>query len=172
MSQILIIEDDPNISSALSIRLQAAGYEVLAAPDGLRGLKLARNHWPDLILVDVGLPLLDIRMPLGVGYSVARRLKAIGRGDIPVIIITASKEKGVREGARQVGAVAFFEKPYDPEELLHTIDQVLHAQICHETGTGTARRSLEHEVGTARCLHQNQAGEEQPDYVCKQELPR
>src|SRR5215207_4922833 len=97
MKKILVIEDDPNISTALSIRLHSAGYQVLTAPDGLQGLKLARNHWPDLILLDVGLPLLDLHMPLGVGYSVARRLQAMGMGEIPIIVITASKEPGVRE---------------------------------------------------------------------------
>src|SRR5262245_54569093 len=122
MKQILIIEDDSNIARALSIRLKAAGYEVLAAPDGLQGLRLARSHRPDLILLDVGLPLLDIHMPLGVGYSVARRLKATGLGDIPIIVITASKKEGVREAAKEAGAVGFFEKPYDPEELLHAIE--------------------------------------------------
>ena len=128
MKKILVIEDDSNITAALSIRLKASGYEVLTAPDGLHGLKLARNHWPDLILLDVGLPLLDIRMPLGVGYSVARRLKAMGLGEIPIIFITASKEKGVREAAQEAGAAAFFEKPYDPEELLSAIDQILRSK--------------------------------------------
>jgi CheY-like chemotaxis protein len=134
MKKILVIEDDTNIATALSIRLESAGYEVLSAPDGLRGLRLARNHWPDLILLDVGLPLLDIRMPLGVGYSVARRLKAMGLGEIPIIFITASKEKGVREAAAEAGAAAFFEKPYDPEELLRTIEQVLHARTRDDFG--------------------------------------
>ena len=164
MKKILVIEDDPNIATALSVRLKAAGYEVLAAPDGLRGLKLARNHWPDLILLDVGLPLLDIYMPLGVGFSVARRLKAMGLGEIPIIFITASKEKGVREAAIEARAAAFFEKPYDPEELLRTIEQTLHARIRDDFAPGTTP------LRASTSAHVSFDNETQP--IQREELPR
>jgi two-component system alkaline phosphatase synthesis response regulator PhoP len=125
MKKILIVEDDERIGMALAIRLRAAGYETLLARDGQKGLQLARNCWPDLVLLDIGLPLMDIWMPLGVGYSVARRLKSIGRGSIPIIFITASKESGLREAAQKIGAAGFFEKPYNPDELLKAIEEIL-----------------------------------------------
>src|SRR6266446_4226545 len=112
--RILIIEDDLRIATALSIRLEAAGYEVLTANDGLQGLKIVLENSPDLIL-------MDIWMPVGLGFSVAQRLQDLGLGGIPIIFITASKQKGLREIADNLGAVAFFEKPYDPAELLAAI---------------------------------------------------
>ena len=71
MKKILIVEDDTKIAAALSIRLEAAGYAALTAPDGLAGLKLALENKPDLIL-------MDIWMPVGIGFSVAQRLHSLG----------------------------------------------------------------------------------------------
>src|SRR5215217_6113201 len=109
--RILVMEDDPKITAALGIRLTAAGYEVLTANDGYEGLKLALDQEPDLVLMDVW-------MPIGIGFSVAQRLQRLGLGDVPKIFITASKVNGLRATAQKLGAVAFFEKPYDPNELL------------------------------------------------------
>jgi CheY-like chemotaxis protein len=118
MKKILIMEDDAKIAAALAIRLTAAGYDVLTAPDGMRGLKLALQERPDLLL-------MDIWMPVGLGFSVAERLRDLGLGAIPIIFITASKLKGLKEAAKKAGTVAFFEKPYDPERLLAAIAQAL-----------------------------------------------
>jgi DNA-binding response OmpR family regulator len=114
MKKILILEDDLRIAAALAIRLETAGYDVQTAPNGFQGLKLALVGKPDLIV-------MDIWMPIGVGFSVAQRLRALGLGGIPVIFITASKLKGLKETAVALGAVAFFEKPYDPQALLDEI---------------------------------------------------
>ena len=116
--KILIMEDDKKIATALGIRLEAAGYEVFTAGDGFEGLKLTRDRQPDLII-------MDIWMPVGLGFSVAQRLKSLGFGHIPVIFITASKVKGLRQTATSLGAAAFFEKPYDPEELLLAVSKAL-----------------------------------------------
>ncbi len=118
MKKILIVEDDLKIATALGIRLTAAGYDVLRAPDGYRGLQLALREHPDLIV-------MDIWMPVGIGFSVAQRLKRLSKTRIPVIFITASKLKGLRETVARLGAVAFFEKPYDSKELLATIAREL-----------------------------------------------
>ncbi len=118
MKTILVVEDDTRIAAALGVRLEAAGYEVLTAADGLGGLKLALTNRPDLIL-------MDIWMPVGIGFSVAQRLQSIGLTGIPIIFITASKLKGLRETAKQLGAVAFFEKPYDSVQLLEAISSAL-----------------------------------------------
>ena len=116
--QILILEDDPRIATALSVRLGAAGYHVLTAGDGVRGLQLALQHQPDLIV-------MDIWMPVGLGFSVAQRLQSLGLSHIPIVIMTASKLDGLRAAAEDLGAVAFFEKPYDSGELLKTIARAL-----------------------------------------------
>lgn len=116
MKTVLIVEDDPRISAALSVRLNAAGYQVLTADDGFAGLKLALGQRPDLIL-------MDVVMPVGLGFSVAERLKDLGL-TIPIIFITASKRPGLRRSAERLGAVGFFEKPYDAEELMSAISLV------------------------------------------------
>jgi DNA-binding response OmpR family regulator len=141
-NKILIMEDDKKIATALGIRLEAAGYEVITAGDGFEGLKLARDQHPDLII-------MDIWMPVGLGFSVAQRLKSLGLGHVPVIFITASKVKGLRQTATGLGAAAFFEKPYNPDELLLAVSQALEAnhvdpseamvcdsQLATPTGTG------------------------------------
>jgi DNA-binding response OmpR family regulator len=108
------VEDDKHIVGALTIRLEAAGYEVLTATNGFDGVKQAIAGKPDLVL-------MDIWMPVGLGFSVAQRLEQLGLGDIPIIFITASKVEGLRKAASGLGAVGFLEKPYDPQELLATI---------------------------------------------------
>ena len=118
MKKILIVEDDPKIATALSIRLRAVGYEVVTAGDGFTGLKMTMTHRPSLIL-------LDIMMPVGMGFSVAERLRDIGLGEIPIIFITASKRAGLRKTAQQLGAAGFFEKPYDADELLAAVNLIL-----------------------------------------------
>ena len=117
MKKILIADDDPKVTMALQRRLEANGYSVITAPDGFAALKLAKVEMPDLIL-------MDIWMPVGIGLSVAERMKELGL-DIPVIFLTASRKPGLREAAVQVGGAAFIEKPYDPQVMLETIEQVL-----------------------------------------------
>src|SRR5437588_110596 len=121
MKKIMIMEGDHRIAAALAVRLKAAGYEVLSAPDGFRGLTRSLLDRPDLLL-------MDIWMPVGTGFSVAQRLAALGLSGIPFIFITASKLKGLREAAMELGAAAFFEKPYDPQQLLGAIAQALESK--------------------------------------------
>ena len=118
MKKILVVDDDPNIVTALTVRLQAAGYEVSSAPDSFKGLQAAITSPPDLIL-------LDVWMPAVIGFAVAQRLQELGLDWIPVIFITASKKEGLRAAAKDVGAAGYLEKPYEPEELLALIAQVL-----------------------------------------------
>src|SRR5689334_11471651 len=102
MKKVLILEDDTRIAAALAIRLSAAGYDVSTASDGLQGIHQVVEERPDLLV-------MDIWMPVGLGLSVAQRLKEVGLGDIPIIFITASKLKGLKEAAVRMGASAFFE---------------------------------------------------------------
>ena len=88
MKKILVVEDDAKIAAALAIRLEAAGYSVSTAPDGVAGLKLAVEQKPDLLL-------MDIWMPVGLGFSVAQRMQGLGLKGIPIIFITASRARGL-----------------------------------------------------------------------------
>ena len=118
MKKILVVEDDAKITAALAIRLEAAGYSVSTAPDGVAGLKLAVEQKPDLLL-------MDIWMPVGLGFSVVQRLKSLGLSGIPFIFITASRARGLKKAAEALGAVACFEKPYDPQALLAAVADAL-----------------------------------------------
>src|SRR2546426_7465231 len=118
MKRILVVEDDKKIAAALWIRLKAAGYDVVTASDGLKGLTAAIHTKPDLIL-------LDLWMPGAIGFLVAERLKNLGLGGVPVIFMTASKKKDLWKTAQEIGAAGFFEKPYDPEKLLAAISRCL-----------------------------------------------
>ncbi len=120
MRKILVVEDDKNVSKALGIRLAGAGYSVYTAVDGLSGLREAVQNRPDLIL-------LDISMPAGDGFSVAKAVQRLNvTGGTPIIFITASRKPDLREKAMSMeSVVGFIEKPYDPEELLGMIHDVI-----------------------------------------------
>ena len=121
MNKILIIEDDKQIASALAIRLSAAGYAVLSAFDGFQGLKAAVVQKPNLIIT-------DIWMPHPLGFLDRTRMHNLGLGGVPVIYITASRKKDLKQIAIEEGAAGFFEKPYDAEELLSCIARILGAE--------------------------------------------
>jgi DNA-binding response OmpR family regulator len=119
MSKILVVEDDKKIALALSLRLKAKGHEVLVAYDALAGLTQATQKKPELVLLDIG-------MPAGGGFTLAERMQHLTSTiGIPFIFLTASKDPASRARATELGAAAYFEKPYDPEQLLMTIDKVL-----------------------------------------------
>ena len=117
--KILIVDDERDIVKALTIRLGANGYDVVAAYDGAQGVFLAHKEKPDLIL-------LDIRMPSGDGFSVAEKLKQTSRTTrIPLIFLTGSPEREAEEKALALGARFYIKKPYDPEELLDAVKRAL-----------------------------------------------
>ena len=121
MKTILIAEDDKKIATALQIRLKATGYEAVTVPDGFRSFMLAASRKPDLIL-------MDVFMPYGDGIKVAENLADIGCSNIPIIFMSASHKEGLWERAQEVGAAAFFEKPFDMRKLLTCIDRTLNPQ--------------------------------------------
>lgn len=91
----------------------------MAAFDAVMAMAKALEHHPDVIL-------LDISMPGGNGFTVAERLQDSSLTvDIPVIFLTASKEPGLRERAKELGAVGFLEKPFEAQELLSVIQHAL-----------------------------------------------
>lgn len=119
MKRVLIVEDDADINKALTIRLQAAGYEVHSAADAYVGLSLAVQVEPDVML-------LDISMPAGDGFSIVERMREnTSLPDIPFIMLTASKRPEFRRTARELGAVAYFEKPYEAGDLLEAVEDAM-----------------------------------------------
>ena len=118
MKTILVVEDNPLIAGALMVRLRAAGYEVLTAADGHKAILSAVSHKPDLIIS-------DIWMPKPIGFLNQDRLHQLGLADVPVIYITASKKPDLPGIAREEGAAAFFEKPFDSKALLKAVADAL-----------------------------------------------
>jgi DNA-binding response OmpR family regulator len=116
--QILIIEDDQKIAFALAVRLKSSGYKTSTAYDALSGVSAAIKNPPDLVL-------LDISMPAGNGFTVAERIQTLALTPIPIIFLTASKQPGFRQRANELQAAGYFEKPYEPKELLTAIEAAL-----------------------------------------------
>src|ERR1700720_988231 len=119
MKTILIVEDDQKIALALQIRLKANRYAVSVASDAILGANLGRIVKPDLIL-------LDISMPGGNGFELAETFhKMPETKGAPIIIITASKSPELLQKVMDIEAAGLFEKPFDTEKLLYSIEREL-----------------------------------------------
>src|SRR5947209_814196 len=119
MARILLVEDNEANRDSLSRHLKRKGYEVILAADGREGLAAARAGAPDLILMDMSLPLLD-------GWEATRQLKAAPEtGLIPIIALTAHAMSGDREKALGAGCDDYDTKPIDLERLLTKVHALL-----------------------------------------------
>jgi DNA-binding response OmpR family regulator len=120
--KVLIVDDDQDLAYALSIRLRAAGYKAVFAPDAISAGQQVRKEAPDVILLDVGLPGGD-------GFLVMDRLRKFGAvGVIPTIIVSAQDPIPTRAKALAAGAFAYFKKPADPTDLLNAVRKALDGQ--------------------------------------------
>lgn len=116
---ILIVDDYADALDIWSIYLQSIGYRVSTAADGLRGVSLAEDLLPDLMVLDLELPGLT-------GFEAATRLRAGTRTkDIPLIAVTGYSHARQLEMARQVGFDAVVVKPCDPDHLVQEIERLL-----------------------------------------------
>jgi CheY-like chemotaxis protein len=121
MPTILLVEDNELNRDMLSRRLARKGYDVLLAEDGAKGLSAATEGKPDLILMDMSLPMID-------GWEVTRRLKAEPQTRaIPVIALTAHAMSSDREKAVAAGCDDYDTKPVELERLLAKIERLLQA---------------------------------------------
>jgi two-component system, cell cycle response regulator DivK len=119
MPKLLLVEDNEMNRDMLSRRLMRKGYEVLIAVDGSEGIAQARTARPDLILMDMSLPVLD-------GWEATRRLKADDATKaIPIIALTAHAMSGDRERAFEVGCDDYDTKPIELSRLLEKIEALL-----------------------------------------------
>ena len=119
MARILLVEDNENNRDMLSRRLQRKGYEVLLAIDGEQGVSAAESERPDLILMDMSLPLLD-------GWQATQRIRENpGTHEIPVIALTAHAMTSDREKALAAGCNDYDTKPVEFKRLLAKIEAQL-----------------------------------------------
>ncbi|CAN5854933.1 response regulator [soil metagenome] len=119
MAKILLVEDNEMNRDMLGRRLQRRGFQVLIAVDGAEGLAMAQRDGPDLILMDMSLPVID-------GWEATRRLKATPETQaIPIIALTAHAMLGDREKAMEAGADDYDTKPIELDRLLGKIEALL-----------------------------------------------
>jgi len=119
MPKILLVEDNEMNRDMLSRRLERRGYQVLIAVDGEQGVALAQSEAPNLILMDMSLPVVD-------GWEAARRLKAAPETrTIPIIALTAHAMVGDRDKAIQAGCDDYDTKPIELPRLLDKIQNIL-----------------------------------------------
>jgi DNA-binding response OmpR family regulator len=119
--KVLLIDDDPAIRVLIRVNLEAAGIELLEAGDGETGLALARSARPDIIVLDVALPVLD-------GWQVGRELKDDPMThEIPLVFMSAYAQREDLERGLRIGAVDYITKPFDPTALAHRLRQILAA---------------------------------------------
>jgi len=118
--RILLIDDEPELLYALSVRLMAAGFSCDTAGDGKIGLAKIRQHAPDLVVADLLMPEMD-------GYELVRRLKADpGTASIPVVVLTAVPERALAQRAEELrGVTRVIYKPFDSAELLSAVRDIL-----------------------------------------------
>ena len=116
MASILVVEDTADIRDILTRQLRFAGHHVTSAENGIDGIACARAQLPDLIVMDLVMPLLN-------GCEAIKQLKADQRcADLPIIAITARALVEIREQARMAGCDAFISKPFTMLELLTAVD--------------------------------------------------
>jgi two-component system OmpR family response regulator len=123
-ARLLVVDDEPSIRELLTASLRFAGFDVVPAADGAEALKLAEQHRPDLVVLDVMLPDLD-------GFTVTRKLRERGR-DMPVLFLTARDETADKIAGLTVGGDDYVTKPFSLEEVVARI----RAGVVADTGSG------------------------------------
>ena len=116
MASILVIEDMPDIRDIITRQLHYAGHQVISAANGFDGIACARAYLPDLVLMDLVMPVLN-------GWEAIAQLKAdTCCSALPIVAITARAETEIKEKARAVGFDALISKPFTMHELLAVVD--------------------------------------------------
>jgi len=147
-ARLLVVDDEPSIRDLLTASLRFAGFEVHAAADGAEALRLAEQHRPDLVVLDVMLPDLD-------GFTVTRRLRERGR-DMPVLFLTARDELSDKINGLTVGGDDYVTKPFSLEEVVARIRAVLRRSGI--AGTPDSGRLVFHDLELDEDSHEVRRG--------------
>jgi DNA-binding response OmpR family regulator len=137
---VLVVDDDPTVSEVVAAYLTRAGFVVRHAPDGPSAVARAKEHLPDLLVLDLMLPGMD-------GFEVHRRIRELG--SVPVIMLTAKGSASDRILGLEVGADDYVTKPFSPRELVLRAQSVLrraHAHVDPPTEAADIRRLGDLEV--------------------------
>ena len=116
MTRVLVIDDEPAIADVLRMLLEFRGHEVLVANDGSRGYAAAQRQAPDVIVLDLMMPVMD-------GFATLDALRSDERTEaIPVVILSALSSAEVKQRCHDMGVRAILQKPYKPEDLLRAVE--------------------------------------------------
>jgi CheY-like chemotaxis protein len=120
MSKVLLVDDDTLIRKFLKLHFESNGFSVTEAENGREALSMATSEMPDLIIMDMNMPVMT-------GWDAARELKKPGAvtAGIPIIALTAHKTPEDQNAAHESGCDTFVEKPIDPERLFKAVQRVL-----------------------------------------------
>lgn len=112
---IIFVDDEPDILKVTTFRLKKMGYNIITAADGKGGLELIRNEKPDLVFLDLLMPVMD-------GYEICKLIKKDqDLKDIPIVLFTAVEDKRVAEALKETKANGILLKPYETEELMKIV---------------------------------------------------
>lgn len=118
MTSILAVDDSASIRAMVAMTLRGAGHEVISAPDGLTALDLAKRSW-DLVLADLNMPNMD-------GITLIHELRARPESRfVPILMLTTDSSVECKRAGREAGATGWIVKPFDPDQLIATVERVL-----------------------------------------------
>jgi CheY-like chemotaxis protein len=115
-ARILVVDDDPDMQDVMALTLELGGYEVSRASNGQQALERVEEGMPDLILLDMRMPVMD-------GWTFAAELRRRHASAAPLVVCTAAED--ARRRAREVDAVGCLSKPFELEELLRVVESML-----------------------------------------------
>jgi CheY-like chemotaxis protein len=119
MVRVLVVDDDPQVLKLLRVNFELEGYEVIDAASGPEALKAARKTRPDVIVSDVSMPGMD-------GFELIEHLREDPKtGGIPIVLCSAKAQRSDVVNGTRAGADAYVTKPFDPQDLLDTVERVL-----------------------------------------------
>ena len=119
MKRVLAVDDEPHILKLVSFSLASHGFEVLQASDGMTAASMAESEQPDLILMDVMMPILN-------GYDACERIKANPKtAHIPVVMLSAKSQAAEQTEGLARGALCYITKPFTPKELVQRVNELL-----------------------------------------------
>ena len=137
--KVLIVEDDSNIAELLHLYLEKEGFETAVAGDGGKGVELFRSFHPELVLLDIMLPVMD-------GWSVLKKIRENDK--TPVIMLTAKGETQDKVAGLEGGADDYIVKPFEMKEVLARIHAVLRRFGGEEEGSGEKKLTFDKRVDT------------------------
>jgi len=133
IGKILVVEDERSIQTIVRTYLESAGFQVICVDDGLTALAAAREHRPDLLILDLNLPGMD-------GIEVAVRLRQ--ESDVYILMLTARSEEADRVAGLRIGADDYLTKPFSPRELVARVEAILRRR--RDSGLASSTLVFEH----------------------------